>query len=119
MLISTIMLLVGLALLVAAEHIRSMLMLLIATVTSGGATALGYRCSLQIVNEIAPTEQRAELVSSYLLVCYTANSLPVIGVGLLSLAVSAASAHLAFAALLALLSLLACATGWRFLPGKP
>jgi MFS family permease len=119
MLISTIMLLLGLALLVAAEHIRSMLMLLIATVTSGGATALGYRCSLQIVNEIAPPERRAELVSSYLLVCYTANSLPVIGVGLLSLAVSAASAHLVFAALLALLSLLACATGWKFLPGKP
>jgi len=43
----------------------------------------------------------------------------VIGVGLLSLAVSAESAHLAFAALLALLSLIACATGWKFLPGKP
>jgi MFS family permease len=119
MLISTIMLLVGLALLVAAEHTRSMLMLVIATVTSGGATALGYRCSLQIVNEIAPPPRRAELVSSYLLVCYTANSLPVIGVGLLSLAVSAESAHLAFAALLALLSLLACAIGWRFLPAEP
>jgi MFS family permease len=115
MLISTAMLLIGLALLVAAEHLRSMPMLIIATVTSGGATALGYRCSLQIVNEIAPPAQRAELVSSYLLVCYTANSLPVIGVGLLSLAVSAVSAHLAFAVLLALLSLIACATGWRFL----
>jgi MFS family permease len=60
--------------------------------------------------------RRAELVSSYLLVCYTANSLPVIGVGLLSLAVSALSAHLAFALLLAALSVVACATGWRFLP---
>jgi len=68
------------------------------------------------VNEIAPAAQRAELVSSYLLVCYTANSLPVIGVGLLSLAVGAASAHLAFAVLLAALSVIACATGWRFLP---
>jgi MFS family permease len=116
MLISTIMLLMGLALLVVAEHIRSMVALLVATVISGGATAIGYRCSLQIVNEIAPPDQRAELVSSYLLVCYTANSLPVIGVGLLSLAISAEAAHLAFAVILAMLSVIACATGWRFVP---
>jgi MFS family permease len=119
MLISTIMLLIGLGLLVTAEHMRSMATLVIATVTGGAATALGYRCSLQIVNEIAPPAHRAELVSSYLLVCYTANSLPVIGVGLLSLVVSAVSAHLAFALLLAALSVIACATGWRFLPRKP
>jgi MFS family permease len=118
LLISTILLLVGLALLVTAEHLRSMATLVMATIVSGSATALGYRCSLQIVNEIAPAARRAELVSSYLLVCYTANSLPVIGVGLLSLAVSAVSAHLAFAVLLALLSMIACATGWRFLPGQ-
>jgi predicted MFS family arabinose efflux permease len=116
MLVSTILLLVGLALLVTAEQMRSMVTLAIATVISGGATALGYRCSLQIVNEIAPAAQRAELVSSYLLVCYTANSLPVIGVGLLSLAVSAVSAHLAFAVLLGMLSVIACAIGWRFVP---
>jgi MFS family permease len=116
LLISTIMLLLGLAMLVTAEHLRSMVTLVFATITSGAATALGYRCSLQIVNEIAPAAQRAELVSSYLLVCYTANSLPVIGVGLLSLVVSAVSAHLAFAVLLAVLSAVACATGWKFLP---
>jgi predicted MFS family arabinose efflux permease len=119
MLISTTMLLIGLALLVTAEQMRSMLTLVMATVASGAATALGYRCSLQIVNEIAPAAQRAELVSSYLLVCYTANSLPVIGVGLLSLAISAVSAHLAFAVLLGALSVIACATGWRFLPRQP
>jgi hypothetical protein len=112
---STILLLTGLALLVTTEEIRSIVTLVIATVVSGGATALGYRCSLQIVNEIAPADQRAELVSSYLLVCYTANSLPVIGVGLLSLVIGAVSAHLAFAVLLAVLSVTACATGWKFL----
>ena len=116
MLISTIMLLVGLALLIAAEQMRSIVTLVIATVISGAATALGYRCSLQIVNEIAPAEQRAELVSSYLLVCYTANSLPVIGVGLLSLGISALSAHLAFAFILGALSVIACVAGWRFVP---
>jgi hypothetical protein len=42
--------------------------------------------------------------------------LPVISVGLLSLDLSAGSAHLAFAILLAVLAVLACATGWKFLP---
>jgi MFS family permease len=114
MLASTVLLLIGLTLLVAAERTRSMQLLVIATLISGIAVALGFRCSLQIVNQIAPEAQRAELVSSYLLVCYTANSLPVIGVGLLSLAVAPPTAHLWFAALLALLAMVACATGWKY-----
>jgi len=42
---------------------------------------LGYRGSLQVVNEIAPSRRRAELVSSYLFTCYASVSLPVIGIG--------------------------------------
>ena len=114
MLTATSTLLVGLGLLVATEQLRSMPMLTAATLVSGAATGLGFRVSLQIINAIAPGAQRAEVVSSYLLVCYTANSLPVIGTGLLMLAISAPVAHLAFAILLALLSVLACATGWRY-----
>jgi len=115
---STLLLLIGLTLLVAAERTHSMQLLVIATFISGIAVARGFRCSLQIVNQIAPEAHRAELVSSYLLVCYTANSLPVIGVGLLSLAVAPPTAHLWFAALLALLALVACATGWKYVPAQ-
>jgi MFS family permease len=113
---STIALLIGLGLLVAAEHQRSIMLLAIATVISGAATAIGYRRSLQIVNDIAPAAHRAELISSYLLVCYTGNSLPVIGIGLLSLITDASTAHLGFAIVLAVLGLLACATGLRYVP---
>jgi uncharacterized membrane protein YbhN (UPF0104 family) len=91
-----------------------MAMLESATLISGIAIGVGFRASLQIVNEIAPEAHRAEIVSSYLLVCYTANSLPVIGIALLSLTISAPAAHLAFALLLALLAVIACATGWKF-----
>jgi len=46
--------------------------------------ALGYRGSLQIVNQIAPDNRRSEVVSSYLMFCYAGVSLPVIGIGVLS-----------------------------------
>src|SRR6202042_59525 len=58
--ISTIALLIGLTLLVTAEHQRSMTLLVIATVVSSAAAAMGYRCSLRIVSEIGPAENRAE-----------------------------------------------------------
>ena len=103
----------SLSLLLEAEALRSMAWLMIATVVAGAAMALGYRGSLQVVNQIAPPEQRAEVVSSYLLVCFTANSLPVIGVGLLSLPMGAPHAHRVFALALVILASGACAVTWR------
>jgi hypothetical protein len=69
-----------------------------------------------MVDEMGPPTPRAELVSAYLLVRYTANSLPVIGVALLPQRVSAPTAHLVFAALLATLAAIASAVGWRYAP---
>jgi MFS family permease len=115
-LLATLLLFAGLALLICAEEQRSMSLLLVATVASGAAMALGFSSSLRMVNEMAPAAQRAEVVSVYLLVCYCANSLPIIGVGLLSLAVSPSIAHKALAALLAALGVTACAVSWRYAP---
>jgi len=98
---------VGLGLLVAAEALRSLSLFLLASLVAGVAVALGYRSSLQMVNEMAPESRRAELVSSYLLVCYCSNSLPVVGVGLLSRYTSAALAHRVFAIALGSLGVLA------------
>ena len=77
---------------------------------------ISRQLSLGMINEMAPSGQRAELVSAFLLVCYIANSLPVIGVGLLSRVVSASVAHMAFAALLAALAVVACVVGRRYAP---
>jgi hypothetical protein len=105
------LLIVGLGLLLLAEAQRSMSLLLAATLVCGAAMGLGYRGSLQTVNEMAPDDRRAELLSSFLLVCYTANSLPIVGVGALSQVVSAEAAHRIFAVVLALLGLIAVAVG--------
>jgi MFS family permease len=106
----------GLALLLAADALRSMALIVAASLVGGMAMALAYRSSLGIVNAIAPADRRAELVSSYLLVCYSANALPVIGVGLITGAIGATNAHRVLAAALAALALVACVLGARKLP---
>jgi MFS family permease len=67
--------------------------------------------SLQVMSEIAPQERRAELVSAYLLMCYLGNSLPVLGVGLLTTILEPQKAHAIIAAVIAALSLAAILTG--------
>jgi MFS family permease len=113
LLVATAMLVVGLALLLAADAMRSMPLLIVASIAAGASMALGYRSSLGIVNAIAPGERRAEVVASFLLVCYTANAVPVIGVGLLTKAIGANAAHGTFAIVLVALGALACAIGAR------
>jgi len=112
----------GVALLICAETYKSMTLLLVASAVAGAAMALSYRGSLQVVNEIAPSDRRAEVVSTYLLMCYLGNSVPVLGVGLLSSALGAPIAHRIFAAVvaaLALTSLLVGTAGRRRMAHKP
>lgn len=94
----------SLGLLIAAQLARSMPLLIAATALAGLAAALGYRGSLAVVNRIAPDDQRAEVVSSYLIAMYLGNSLPVIGIGLLTEWTGSLTAHIAFAAVIALLA---------------
>src|SRR5207248_10990546 len=94
----------SLGLLVAAEAWQSMPLLLAATTLAGVASALGYRGSLQVVNAIAPDDRRAEVISTYLLTCYLSNSLPIIGVGMLSQACGLSVASYLFAATIVLLA---------------
>jgi MFS family permease len=107
MLCGLALLLPSVALLVGAQVANSLPLLLAATCCAGIAGALGYRGSLQVVNEIAPADRRGEVVSSYLIAVYLGNSVPIIGVGVLSAATSAAIAHIAFAAVIAALAVAA------------
>jgi MFS family permease len=108
------LLLPSLALLVSAQSLRSMLLLLLGTALSGSAGALGYRGSLQTVNQMAPAQQRAEVVSSYLVTCFLGNSVPVIGIGVLTQTSGAVNASFAFAASVGMFVLVALATGARY-----
>ena len=51
-------------LVVAAEILASTTILLLATAVCGAVAGLGYRGSMQVVNEIAPQERRAAVMSS-------------------------------------------------------
>jgi MFS family permease len=116
MLAGVSLLLPSLALLVLAQLFASMPLLLIGTAVGGVAAAFGYRGGLEVVNQIAPQDRRAELVSSYFLACFTGNSLPVIGVGALTMVASSLIADTVFALVTALVALTALLVGRRYLP---
>ncbi len=97
----------GVALMVVAEHMRSMGWLIVASAVIGVASGLGYRFGLEMVNEMSPDDRHSELVSGYLIVCYGAISLPVIGVGLVTTATSALLADTIFSVLVAVVAVAA------------
>jgi MFS family permease len=105
-------------LLVGAEVARSMPLLIFAAALGGVAGGLGYRGSLEVVNRIAPADRRGEVVSSYLVVCFAGNSVPVIGIGLLAAEAGAPAAHVTFAAVITVLAIIAALTGIKYRPDR-
>jgi len=79
-----VLLIPSVILLVAADTLASLPLLVAATALVGIATGLGYRGSLQVINQIAPPQRRAEVASSYFIACFVGNSVPVIGIGWLA-----------------------------------
>src|SRR5665213_3465178 len=72
------------AMLVAAQVFASLALIIAATVLCGVSAGLGYRSGLQVVNQIAPPDRRAEVVSSFFICCFIGNAVPVIGVGVIT-----------------------------------
>jgi len=108
------MLLPSLVLLALAQLLGSTAILLAGTALGGAAAALGYRGSLQVVNEIAPDDRRAEVVSSYYVAMFLGNSVPVIGVGLLTAIASSTVSSFAFACVIAIFTIGALITGAKY-----
>jgi MFS family permease len=106
----------GVWLLVGAEVARSLPLLLSAAALCGVAGGLGYRGSLEVINRIAPADQRSEVVSSYLIALFAGNSVPVIGIGVLAAVAGALTAHVAFAAVITALAGIAAWTGIKYAP---
>ena len=93
------------AMLVAAQAARSVLILVLATSLAGLGLGVGYFGSLRVVNELAPGEHRGAVASSYFLACFIGNSIPVIGVGVLSTITTALTASVALASTVTALSM--------------
>jgi len=102
------------ALLVSAQIVASMAIMIVATAACGIAAGLGYRGSLQVVNQIAPEHRRAEVVSSYFVCGFSGNALPVIGVGVISTLASSTAARLVFAVTISLFALVALCFGIKY-----
>ena len=102
--------------LVGAELGRSLGLLIFAAAMGGLAGGLGYRGSLEVINRIAPADRRSEVVSSYMIALFAGNSVPVIGIGFLSAATTALTAHIVFAAVLTVLAGIAMLTGLKYAP---
>lgn len=100
-------------LVVAAQMLASVVLMIAATACCGVVAALGYRGGLQVVNEIAPDDRRAEIVSSFFVCCFVGNALPVIGIGIVSTYASPIAASLAFAALIIVFAVVALAFGLK------
>lgn len=111
MTLGLVLLIPSAGLIVTAQAAQSMTLLLLATALAGVTMGLGYRGSLEIVNQLAPDDRRAEVVSTYFIACFLGNSLPVIGLGLLSTSTTPLTGGVVFACTLAVLSVGALA--WR------
>jgi MFS family permease len=101
-----LLLLPAAGLLLCAQLAASLPALLGATLFGGLALALGYRGSLAVINRLAPATRRAELIASFMLVCFVGNALPVIGLAVLSRFAGPHVAYPVFAAVIALLAVL-------------
>ena len=106
------------ALLVTAQLAGSMTVMILATAGCGVAAGLGYRGSLQVVNETAPKDQRAAVVSSYFICCFIGNAVPVIGVGVVSSLTDMTVADTAFAVTIALFAAVALVFGLMHRPDR-
>jgi hypothetical protein len=102
-----------LGLLVLTREVQSLPVLLCDSALAGVAIAFGYRGSLQVVNEIAPEEARAEVLSSYFVAAFAGAAMPVIGVGLLERWLNADLANIIFAATIGAFAIIALVIGAR------
>jgi MFS family permease len=93
----------GLVLLAVAGGISSLTLLLIATVIAGTGQGLVYLGGLTTINQTAPTDRQADVLSSFYGIMYLGVGLPVIGVGILATAAGLLAAVQYFAGIAAVL----------------
>jgi MFS family permease len=99
----------GMALLAGGIAASSLALFVAGGVVAGVGQGLSFRAGLAGVNAAAPTEERAEVASSFFVVAYLAISVPVIGVGVLADSAGLKTAGLVFAGVVAALGVLVLA----------
>lgn len=101
---------IGLVLLAAAGIASSLALLLAATIVAGVGQGLVFLGGLTAVNNAAPADRHAEVLSSFYVIVYLGVGVPVLGVGLLVTVSSLLIAVQCFAGVAALLCLILLAS---------
>ncbi|ANP56894.1 hypothetical protein AVL59_30370 [Streptomyces griseochromogenes] len=96
-----LLLTVGLAMLAGAGATDSLWLLLAAAACGGAGQGITFKAALARVNEVAPPESRAEVLSAFYMITYLGVGLPVIGVGFLAAATDLLTAVGTFSAVTA------------------
>ncbi|WP_328730873.1 MFS transporter [Streptomyces caniferus] len=93
-----LVLVVGLLLVATSLAVTSLPVLVIGAVCGGVGQGLAFRAGLTAVGRAAPAEHRGGTISAFFLVAYLGISLPVVGVGALTLVLGLRGAGLTFSA---------------------
>lgn len=104
-----VLLLPGLALIELGLALSSLALFLAGTGISGIGTGLAFMGSLAAINQVAPPDRKAEMMSAFFVAAYSGLIIPVIGVGLLAQDTSLLVATVCLAAVIAILLLLTLA----------
>ena len=110
MLSGAALLIPSVAFLVTAQAMGSLSVLIAGAAVTGAAIGLGYSGTLEVINNIAPDDKHAEVVSSYQIVCFTGNGLPVVGVGVIGSLWTPMIATVSLAGVITLLAIVALVT---------
>ncbi|MCS0637450.1 MFS transporter [Streptomyces sp. LP05-1] len=106
----------GLILVGSSLAVRSLALLVAGAVCGGTGQGMAFRAALSAVSGAAPAAHRGGTVSSFFVVAYTGISLPVVGVGALTLGLGLVGAGLTFTACA---TVLAAGTGLYLLRHPP
>ncbi|MBD3002906.1 MFS transporter [Streptomyces sp. 5-10] len=94
----------GMAAIAASLASASLALLVLGAVVAGTGQGLSFHAAVRVVTERSPADHRAEVTSALFVLMYLAISIPVIGVGALTVAVGLRSAGLIFTGCVALLA---------------
>ncbi|OPF80164.1 MFS transporter [Streptomyces antioxidans] len=94
----------GMAAIAVSLAVASLVLLVLGAVIAGTGQGLSFHAAVRVVTEHSPADHRAEVTSALFVLMYLAISIPVIGVGALTVAVGLRCAGLIFTGCVALLA---------------
>ncbi|KAB7665072.1 MFS transporter [Bacillus sp. B1-b2] len=113
MTVGYVFLALGLFLLVITIYAQSLTLLLLSAVLIGAGNGPAYAGSLALVNEVAPTQMKGNIVSFFFVITYLGVSLPVIGLGFITQTIGVAGAVTGYAIMMGIFIVIVSGFAWK------